>query len=181
MAFVVPDVHDAERILPHFVEDVIGKSCHVCPTKTAIVALVAAYVLAQGGAEGIDFESFSPDAIFSPQFAAVIALGFSAFMWFESGALYREEARDPDRSVPRATYISIAFIGAFYAFAVWVIVQAFGPNTIQAFAAGHLDTGDTAYIMAGTFAGEWCVNLMSVLIVTSIFASQLSFHNTIIR
>jgi amino acid transporter len=149
--------------------------------ETAIVALVAAYVLVQGGAEGISFESFSPDAIFSPQFAAVLALGFSAFMGFESGALYREEARDPDRSVPRATYISIAFIGAFYAFAVWVIVQAFGPKTIQEFAAGHLDTGDTAYIMAGTFAGEWCVNLMSVLIVTSIFASQLSFHNTINR
>lgn len=149
--------------------------------ETAIVAIVAAFVLAQGGAQGISFESFSPDAIFSPQFAAVIGLGFSAFMGFESGALYREEARDPDKSVPRATYISIAFIGAFYAFAVWVIVQAFGANTIQAFAAGHLDAGDTAYIMAGTFAGEWCVNLMSVLIVTSIFASQLSFHNTINR
>ena len=149
--------------------------------ETAIVALLATFVLAQGGAQGIGFESFTPDAIFSPQFAAVLGLGFSAFMGFESGALYREEARDPDRSVPRATYISIAFIGAFYAFAVWVIVQAFGPTAIQAFAAGHLDTGDTAYIMAGTFAGEWCVNLMSVLIVTSIFASQLSFHNTINR
>jgi amino acid transporter len=149
--------------------------------ETAIVAIVAAFVLAQNGAQGIGFDSFSPDAIFNPQFAAVIALGFSAFMGFESGALYREEAKDPDRSVPRATYISIAFIGAFYAFAVWVIVQAFGPTAIQAFAAGHLDAGDTAYIMAGTFAGEWCVNLMSVLIVTSVFASQLSFHNTINR
>lgn len=149
--------------------------------ETAIVAVVAAAVLLQGGAEGIGFDSFSPDAIFTPQFAAVIALGFSAFMGFESGALYREEARDPDKSVPRATYISIAFIGAFYAFAVWVIVQAFGPVVVQAFAAGHLDTGDTAYIMAGTFAGDWCVNLMSVLIVTSIFASQLAFHNTINR
>lgn len=149
--------------------------------ETAIVAIVAAFVLSQGGARGIGFDSFSPDAIFTPQFAAVIALGFSAFMGFESGALYREEARDPDRSVPRATYISIAFIGAFYAFAVWIIVQAFGPTAIQEFAAGHLDTGDTAYIMAGNYAGEWCVNLMSVLIVTSVFASQLSFHNTINR
>ncbi|WP_367646033.1 APC family permease [Paenarthrobacter ureafaciens] len=149
--------------------------------ETAIVALVAAFVLAQGGAQGINFDSFSPGAIFTPQFAAVIALGFSAFMGFESGALYREEARDPDRSVPRATYISIAFIGAFYAFAVWIIVQAFGPAAIQEFAAGHLDAGDTAYIMAGNYTGEWCVNLMSVLIVTSVFASQLSFHNTINR
>lgn len=149
--------------------------------ETAIVAVVATFVLAQGGAQGIGFESFSPEAIFTPQFAAVLGRGFSAFMGFESGALYREEARDPDKSVPRATYISIAFIGAFYAFSVWVIVQAFGPAAIQEFAAGHLDTGDTAYIMAGTFAGEWCVNLMSVLIVTSIFASQLAFHNTINR
>jgi amino acid transporter len=149
--------------------------------ETAIVAIVAIFVLAKGGAQGIGFDSFSPDSIFTPQFAAVIALGFSAFMGFESGALYREEARDPDRSVPRATYISIAFIGAFYAFAVWIIVQAFGPTAIQEFAAGHLDTGDTAYIAAGNFAGEWCVNLMSVLIVTSIFAAQLSFHNTINR
>ena len=149
--------------------------------ETAIVAIVAILVLAKGGAQGIGFDSFSPDSIFTPQFAAVIALGFSAFMGFESGALYREEARDPDRSVPRATYISIVFIGAFYAFAVWIVVQAFGPTVIQEFAAGHLDTGDTAYIAAGNFAGEWCVNLMSVLIVTSIFAAQLSFHNTINR
>ncbi|MFP3581430.1 APC family permease [Arthrobacter sp. fls2-241-R2A-200] len=149
--------------------------------ETAIVAIVAVFVLAKGGAAGIGFDSFSPNAIFTPQFAAVIGLGFSAFMGFESGALYREEARDPDRSVPRATYISIAFIGAFYAFAVWIIVQAFGPNAVQDFAAGHLDTGDTAYIAAGNFGGEWCVNLMSVLIVTSIFAAQLSFHNTINR
>jgi amino acid transporter len=149
--------------------------------ETAIVAIVAGFVLAQGGAQGISFESFSPEALFSPQFAAILGLGFSAFMGFESGALYREEARDPDRSVPRATYISIAFIGAFYAFAVWIIVQAFGPNAVQEFAAGHLDAGDTAYIAAGNFAGEWCVNLMSVLIVTSIFAAQLSFHNTINR
>ena len=149
--------------------------------ETVIVAIVAVFVLGKGGAQGIGFDSFSPEAIFSPQFAAVISLGFSAFMGFESGALYREEARDPDRSVPRATYISIAFIGAFYAFSVWMMVQAFGPKAIQDFAAGHLDTGDTAYIMAGEFAGEWCVSLMSLLIVTSIFASQLSFHNTINR
>ncbi|NKX55736.1 APC family permease [Arthrobacter mobilis] len=149
--------------------------------ETVIVAVIAVFVLAQGGAQGLGFDSFSPQAVFSPGFAAILGLGFSAFMGFEAGALYREEARDPDRTVPRATYISIAFIGVFYAFSVWVIVQAFGAEAVQAFAAGHLDTGDTAYIMAGQFAGELCVNVMSVLIVTSIFASQLAFHNTINR
>ncbi|MEA5455144.1 APC family permease [Sinomonas sp. JGH33] len=149
--------------------------------ETVIVVIVAVAVLSQGGAHGVGLDSFGPQAIFSPTFAAVLGLGFSAFMGFESGALYREEARNPDRTVPRATYISIAFIGAFYAFAVWIIVQAFGPDAIQDFAAGHLDAGDTAYVMAGQFAGQRCVQAMSVLIVTSIFAAQLSFHNTINR
>lgn len=149
--------------------------------ETVIVVILAVAVLAHGGANGISLDSFTPDAIFTPGMAAVLSMGFSAFMGFESGALYREEARNPDRTVPRATYISIAFIGAFYAFAVWILVQAGGFGAIQAFAGQHLDTGDTAYVLAGTFAGDWLVNLMSVLIVTSIFASQLAFHNTINR
>jgi amino acid transporter len=149
--------------------------------ETAIVAVISVFVLVQGGAQGIGFDSFSTDAVFSPGFAAILGLGFSAFMGFEAGVLYREEARNPDRTVPRATYIAIAFIGVFYAFSVWIIVQAFGPDAVQAFAAGHLDAGDTAYIAAGTFAGQWCLNVMSVLIVTSIFAAQLAFHNTINR
>lgn len=149
--------------------------------ETAIVALVAVFVLAQGGAQGIGFTSFDPKVILSPSFAAILGLGFSAFMGFESGALYREEARDPDRTVPRATYIAIAFIGLFYAFSVWVMVQAFGDGEVQRFAAGHLNSGDTAYVMAERFVGHWCVDIMSVLIVTSVFAAQLSFHNAINR
>ncbi|MFJ3957397.1 APC family permease [Arthrobacter sp. NPDC090010] len=149
--------------------------------ETVIVVILAVAVLAHGGARGISLDSFSAGAIFTPGMAAVLSMGFSAFMGFESGALYREEAKNPDRTVPRATYISIAFIGAFYAFAVWILVQAGGFDAIQQFAGQHLDTGDTAYVLAGTFAGDWLVNLMSVLIVTSIFASQLAFHNTINR
>ncbi|MDP5225688.1 MULTISPECIES: APC family permease [Arthrobacter] len=149
--------------------------------ETVIVVILAVAVLSRGGAHGINLDSFTPSAVFTPGMAAVLSMGFSAFMGFESGALYREEARNPDRTVPRATYISIAFIGAFYAFAVWVLVQAGGFDAIQEFAGKHLDSGDTAYVLAGTFAGDWLVNLMSVLIVTSIFASQLAFHNTINR
>lgn len=149
--------------------------------ETLIVVVISVFVLVQSGAQGISFDSFSPKAVFSPGFAAILGLGFSAFMGFEAGVLYREEARDPDRTVPRATYISIAFIGVFYAFSVWIIVQAFGADAVQAFAAGHLDAGDTAYIAAGSYVGQWCVNVMSVLIVTSIFAAQLAFHNTINR
>lgn len=149
--------------------------------ETLIVVIIAVFVLAQGGAQGISFASLDPANVFNPGMAAVLTLGFSAFMGFEAGALYREEARTPDKTVPRATYISIAFIGIFYAFSVWIIVNAIGADRVQAFAAGHLNAGDTAYIVAAKYVGTWCEVVMSVLIVTSIFASQLAFHNTINR
>ena len=45
----------------------------------------------------------------------------------------------PDRTVPRATYIAVGFLGLFYAFISWVIIEAFG-NT-GAVAAGHQEPG----------------------------------------
>ena len=149
--------------------------------ETLIVAIIAVFVLVKGGAHGINFDSFSPQNLFTPGMAAVLTLGFSAFMGFEAGALYREEARNPNRTVPRATYIAIAFIGLFYALSVWIIVLAIGSDKVQAFAGAHLNAGDTAYIVAGAYVGPWCEQIMSVLIVTSIFAAQLAFHNTINR
>jgi amino acid transporter len=42
----------------------------------------------------------------------------------EATAIYREEARTPDRTVPRATYVVVGFLGLFYASISWVIIQA---------------------------------------------------------
>lgn len=149
--------------------------------ETIIVVVIAGAVLFQGGASGLDLAAFRSEHLFTPGIAAVLVLGFGAFMGFEQGALYREEARDPDRTVPRATYVSVAFIGAFYAVSVWMVVQAFGTEQVQAVATDNLNTGATVYIVAAEFVGPWCEHVMSVLVVTSIFAGQLAFHNTINR
>ena len=49
-------------------------------------------------------------------------------MGFESTVLYRKEARDPERTIPRATYAAVAFMAVFYCFIVWSVVQAFGSD-----------------------------------------------------
>jgi hypothetical protein len=38
-------------------------------------------------------------------------------------------------TIPRATYIAVGFIALFYAFSVWIVVQAFGSEGVLA-AAG---------------------------------------------
>ncbi|MFI0779522.1 APC family permease [Streptomyces sp. NPDC021212] len=147
--------------------------------ETAVLVLLAAGVLFQGGAEGLSLHSFAPGNVLVPGTAAVLALAFAAFTGFESTVLYRREARDPARTIPRATYIAVGFLGLFYAFIVWTVIQAFGDQRVVA-AAGADPTG-LFFTAMTTYVGAWAADLMHILIVTSILASLLSFHNAINR
>lgn len=147
--------------------------------ETGILVLLAAGVLAEGGAHGLSAGSFAPGAVLVPGTAAVLAFAFAAFTGFESTVIYRREARDPDRTVPRATYIAVAFLGLFYAFIVWTVIQAFGAEEVVAAAAE--DPGGLFFAAITTYVGPWAADLMHVFIVTSVIASLLAFHNAINR
>lgn len=147
--------------------------------ETAILAVMGAAILARGGASGISFSSFSPDHAFTPGVLAILAICFAAFMGFESTVLYRREARNPDRSVPRATYVAVGFMSVFYAFIVWTVIQAYGDGDVVA-AAGELADG-MFFATINHYVGPWAETVMYVLIVTSVYASQLAFHNAINR
>ena len=147
--------------------------------ETGILLVLAVAIVVQGGAHGIEFSTFTPNAIFAPGMAGVLAFAFAAFMGFESTALYRSEARDPDRSIPRATYWAVGFMAVFYCFIVWAIVQAFGAAQVQQ-AAGD-DVADLFFTAMTTYVGTWATDVMSLLIVTSALASQIAFHNAINR
>ncbi|MGY1807072.1 APC family permease [Blastococcus sp. SYSU D00669] len=147
--------------------------------ETGILLLLAFAVVFQGGASGLDGASFTADAVFSPGMGAALAFAFAAFIGFESTAIYRREARDPQRTVPRATYIAIVGMAVTYAFIVWAVVQAFGSDRAQAAAGG--DLAGMFFTAIETYVGPWASTLMSLLIITSVYASQLAFHNAINR
>ncbi|NQD90493.1 APC family permease [Paenarthrobacter sp. CM16] len=147
--------------------------------ETAILGIMGAAILLRGGADGISFASFAPEHAFTPGVLAILAICFAAFMGFESTVLYRREARNPDKSVPRATYIAVGFMSVFYAFIVWTVIQAFGNGNVVA-AAGELADG-MFFATISQYVGPWAEVLMYVLIVTSVYASQLAFHNAINR
>ncbi|MEV7375520.1 APC family permease [Streptomyces sp. NPDC090301] len=147
--------------------------------ETGILVLLAGGVLLKGGAHGLSLASFAPGNVLVPGTAAVLAFAFSAFTGFESTVIYRREARDPARTIPRATYIAVGFLGLFYAFVVWTVIQAFGDDKVVEAAAG--DTGGLFFAAITTYVGPWAADLMHVFIVTSILASLLAFHNAINR
>ncbi|HTI21585.1 MAG TPA: APC family permease [Kutzneria sp.] len=147
--------------------------------ESGILLLMAIGVLTRGGAAGLDAKSFTPGAVFGPGMGGVLAFSFAAFMGFESTALYRREARDPERTVPRATYLAVGFMAVFYCFIVWSVVQAFGSDQVVAAAGG--DTAGLFFTAIGNYVGPWAATLMHLLVISSVYASQLALHNAITR
>ncbi|MFE0453650.1 APC family permease [Streptomyces sp. NPDC058914] len=147
--------------------------------ETGILVLLAAGVLIKGGAQGLSIASLSPGNVLVPGTAAVLAFAFAAFTGFESTVIYRREARDPQRTIPRATYLAIGFLGLFYAFVVWIAIQSFGDDAVVAAAAE--DPAGLFFTAISTYVGDWAADLMHVFIVTSVLASLLAFHNAINR
>ncbi|WP_433662198.1 APC family permease [Nocardia sp. CA-128927] len=143
-----------------------------------IVALSAA-VLIRGGAHGIDTVSFTPAAFLDGSPGVALMFAIASFIGFEATAIYGEETRDPRRTIPRATYIAVLTIGVLYAVASWAIVLAFGSDGVAA-AAGDDPEGLT-FTAARMFLGESAADLMTILLVTSLFAALLAFHNAISR
>jgi amino acid transporter len=147
--------------------------------ETGILLLMAVGVLLHGGAHGVDAVSFTPSAVFAPGMGGVLAFCFAAFMGFESTALYREEAKNPERTIPRATYLAVTFMAVFYCFIVWAAIQAFGSD--QAVAAAGSDITEMFFTIVETYVGGWASVVMHLLVISSVYASQIAFHNAITR
>ena len=147
--------------------------------ESGILVVLAAAVLLKGGAHGLDLQSYAPKHVFNGATSSLLVFAFAAFMGFESTAIYRSEARDPKRTIPRATYIAVAFLGLFYSFIAWAIIQGFGDAQVQAAAAKN--PAALVFTEMDTYVGSWAADIMHLLIVTSTLASLLAFHNAINR
>lgn len=146
----------------------------------ALIAEVAALlvldvaVLMQSGFHGFSLEVFAPSVVFSGGFGVSLMLAFGSFVGFEATALYGEEARDPHRTVPRATYISLAMITIFYLCTTWAAISAYGVDQAQSKAAA--DPDNFIFNAATDFVGQAFSDVMGILVMTSLFASFLAFH-----
>ncbi|MGH4035054.1 APC family permease [Actinomycetota bacterium Odt1-20B] len=129
-----------------------------------------------GGPQGLDAGALSPGRLGDAGVGGMFVLAIGAFVGFEATAIYAEEAREPARTVPRATCVAVAFLALFYTFTVWMIINAYGGGRAQA-VAGADGGADMVFAATERFAGAWAADAMHVLIITSAFAATLAFHN----
>ncbi|MGW0950119.1 APC family permease [Streptomyces sp. NPDC002623] len=135
-----------------------------------------------GGPEGLGFgDTFSPHAALQGAPGVAMMFAVASMFGFEGTAIYGEEAREPAKTVPRATYLSVAVITCFYAFTSWMLVSAHGASNATAEAGKALESGDaTTFVFAPVSAqfGAWAGDVLPVLLTTSLFAGILAFHNS---
>ncbi|MGI5127822.1 APC family permease [Pseudonocardia sp. CA-107938] len=146
----------------------------------AVVVVLAVAILATGGPAGYAATSFSFSTFFQGDGTGIaVMFAVASFVGFEATAIYGEEAREPRRTIPRATYIAVILIGVFYAIASWTIVVAYGPDQVQA--AAQADTAGLVFAAAAQYVAPVFADVMAILLLTSLFAALLAFHNAISR
>lgn len=139
-------------------------------------------LLKGGGPEGLDAAaSFSPSALLDGAPGVALVFALASMLGFEATAIYGEEARDPRKTVPRATYLAVAVVTLFFAFTTWMLISSHGASRSAAAAGAALEGGDgAAFVFAPVAAqfGSWVNDVLPVLLATSLFAGILAFHNS---
>ena len=144
-----------------------------------VVAVYEAVVLFRGGPEGYSPASFSPGEFFSGSTGLAVLFAFTTLIGIEAMAAFREEVKDPERTVPRASYAAIAFSGLFFALAAWSYIVALGPSN-----APEAARTDPVGSVLGTFEsylGGFLPSLVAVLLVTSQLAASNAVQGAGIR
>lgn len=144
-----------------------------------IVLILDAAIIARGGEAGLSLASFEPSTVFSGAPGIALMFAVAGFIGFESTAIFRSEAKDPDRTIPRATYVAVLLIGGFYALSSWAMVVAWGPADVVA--AAGADPAGMIMATAQAYLGSWASVTVNILLITSLFACVLSFHNVLAR
>jgi len=147
--------------------------------EVGITLLLSLVVVGQGGEEGLSVAPFEPSHISSGSPALGLMFALAGFIGFESTAIFRDEARDPERTIPRATYAAVILIAVFYTFTSWALVMGTGPSGF----VEEVGMDPAGYIMTvtGDYLGSSGADIVNLLLLTSLFACVLSFHNVITR
>ncbi|UUC52871.1 APC family permease [Pseudomonas citronellolis] len=138
-------------------------------------------ILKSGGDAGVNLDSFKSEHVFSGTPSIGLLFCFAAFIGFEATTIYGEEARDPQRSIPVATYASVLLIGCFYTLSIWSMVVGVGADKIVATLQALGDPTTFIYGMSDHFVGPELTKVIRVLFMVSIYAGLLAFHNSAAR
>jgi amino acid transporter len=138
-------------------------------------------------AHGLTFVPLSPGTLFVNGVGGVFALSIAAFVGYESGPFYGEEARG-HQVVSRASFGALIFLGVLYAVSAWAMAVEAGvqpvstkDGTIAEVISNTQTDPALPFTVLGNHYGGAVAALGNLFLVTSIMAAMISFHNSVAR
>jgi len=146
-----------------------------------IVFIVDFAIIAKGGAAGLSVNIFDMDAFNSGSLTAAVLFCLGSFIGIEATTIYGEEARDPEKTIPRATYLSVLLIGLFFVFTTWLMIAGTGAAELLPMLGGLEDPTAYFFILTEQYTNPTISMIAGLLLVSSLFAALSAFHNYIAR
>lgn len=147
--------------------------------EVAAFVILDVAIITGGGASGNSLAAFDPTNLIGPGLGVAFLFCITCFTGFEATVVFSEEAKEPHRTIPRAVYASLAFIGIFYALTVWAMGNSVGTDAAQEAAAA--DPAGFVFAIAENEVGSWLSATMEILVVTSFIAMLIGFQNMFAR
>jgi amino acid transporter len=127
----------------------------------------------------ISVSTLSPAPLFTPEVGSMLVLAVAGFVGFEATVVLSEEAKDPKKTIARATHLAVLIAGLLCGLSAWAMSVNTGPDRIAAVAKEH--TTDLVFTLVAPHLPRALVDIGYVLFVTSVFAALLAFHAAVAR
>lgn len=149
----------------------------LCEVALIVIFDVAAFL--HGTPAGSGGGMFTLPNFGSGTFGVALLLGFGNFLGFEATVIYREECRNPQKTIPRATFIAVIGIGVMYSVTAWAFIKFYGAFNVQDVATNQTATMFSTAL--GSLTAQIMNDIVAALACFSVFASMLSIHNVAAR
>ena len=145
----------------------------------AVVVVYDLVMVANPGGGSVSFATLAPAQLLTPEVAAMMVLAIAGFVGFEATVVLSEEAKDPKRTIARATHWAVILAGLLCGLSAWAMSVGAGPGNIVAMA--RAEQTDLVFTLVGPHVPQALISIGYLLFMTSIFAALLAFHAAVSR
>lgn len=124
----------------------------------------------------IAFDTLNPAALTESGFGASLTIAVLGYIGFECTVVYADEARDPDRTVRKASYGVVVGATVLYVLGAWALSLIAGPNEVVA--QSQAQGPELMFNFLASHLGPVAMDICRLLLVTSVVLALVSFHNT---
>jgi amino acid transporter len=148
-------------------------------SEITLVLIYDAVMIAHPAGGTVNYQMLNPSNMLSPQAAAMLVVAIAGFVGFEATVVLSEEAKDPKRTIARATHWAVLIPGLLCGVSAWAMAVNAGADHIVS--AAKEQKTNLVFALVSPHVPAIVVHVGYVLFLTSVFAALLAFHAAVAR